>query len=332
MNTKNRPLFITTGDSNGVGLEVTTKALSKLPPRFYKQTPIVFIRKHPDFTSTQEKRIHEKHLKSLRRTFVFKTVEISGSPKLSSFDFSKNRIVEVLSDHEAPHWVEWAAENCLKKTSLGMVTGPLSKGLIASAGMKDIGHTDILKRVTKTKHVFMTFLGDDFNVALLTGHIPLEKVARAANSDLLSNLLHELKSSGLVKRKPAILLGLNPHAGDGGLIGREELDWMNAFVHENQKWLRGPLAADSAFSRKVWEKSSIYIALYHDQGLIPFKLHHGFKGCHFSLGLPVIRTSVDHGTAFDLFKKDCADPSSMLLALDWAARMAQTEMTKTTQS
>jgi 4-hydroxythreonine-4-phosphate dehydrogenase len=329
MSIKNKPLIITTGDSCGIGLEVTTKAVLETSASFLRRWPIVFVRKHPDLLSPKERKIHSFQVNRLKKKFKVETLEWSSALDLSKFDFKTNRIVEILSCSEAPLWVEWAARACLDGRASALVTGPLSKGLIAQCGMSDIGHTEILKRVSKIKNVYMLFLGSDFNVVLLTGHIPLSRVSRAVRLAELDNLLKLLQSRRLLNPHPAALLGLNPHAGDGGLLGREELTWMNAYVKKHKKYLIGPLPADSAFCEAVWKKTSIYIALYHDQGLIPFKLHHGFQGCHFSLGLPFVRTSVDHGTAFDIFSKDKANACSMKSALQWAGYMAQTEMTKT---
>ena len=329
MNIKNKPLILTTGDSCGVGVEVTAKSLLQASNAFLRKWPLIIIRKHPDLLSPEERRVHELQMRRLKKRLQVKTLTWSSTASFPDIDFKENRIAEVLSLADAPFWVEWAARECQHRRAGALITAPLSKQLISSCGMVDIGHTDILKRVTKTKNVYMSFLGSDFSVVLLTGHIPLGQVSQAVRPQELHSLIRLLLSHGFLKKRPAALLGLNPHAGDGGLIGREELTWLNSFAASKKKYLIGPMAPDSAFSKDVWKKISIYIALYHDQGLIPFKLQHGFRGCHFSLGLPIIRTSVDHGTAFDIFSKDKADPSSMLSALSWAGRMAQTEMTKT---
>jgi 4-hydroxythreonine-4-phosphate dehydrogenase len=183
----------------------------------------------------------------------------------------------------------------------------------------------------------MAFSGPKLQISLLTGHIPLRKVPteieKSFKNDDISQLIqwsHLLfnslcLTSPLSKKthrhqqtqqpKPLALLGLNPHAGDQGLIGTEEIAWLKKTRNLGTK-LMGPLSPDTAFSEEIRRKVCGYLCLYHDQGLIPFKLLHGFnEGCQISLGLPFWRTSVDHGPAFDLYAKNLAQHGSMLAAL-----------------
>jgi 4-hydroxythreonine-4-phosphate dehydrogenase len=173
----------------------------------------------------------------------------------------------------------------------------------------------------------MGFVGKSFNVVLATGHIPVSHISQAVNEPALLGALNAAKQmqSLLPKsqgKRPIALLGLNPHSGDGGLIGKEEVELFPR-VLEGAKSLGievlGPLVPDAAFNEKNWRRFSTYVACYHDQGLIPFKTVHGFNsGVHLTLGLPIKRTSVDHGTAKDIFGKNIANPNSMIEAIRWA--------------
>uniref|UniRef100_UPI0039E623D4 4-hydroxythreonine-4-phosphate dehydrogenase PdxA n=1 Tax=Bdellovibrio sp. TaxID=28201 RepID=UPI0039E623D4 len=199
-------------------------------------------------------------------------------------------------------------------------------------GFKDLGHTDILKRLSKTQYVNMGFVGNKFNVVLATAHEPLSQIAKTLNLQVLQEALlnaNELRKKlpATQKSKPIGILGLNPHAGERGLIGHEETDLFPkilAFAHKRKIPVEGPLVPDAAFFPNNWKRFSLYLALYHDQGLIPFKMIHGQdSGVHISLGIPFVRTSVDHGTAKDIFGKNKANPQSMIDALRWAIKLAR---------
>jgi 4-hydroxythreonine-4-phosphate dehydrogenase len=306
-----KKIVITTGDEDGIGLEVTLKALKEIGPQ-KKFVFVVFI---------------SKKIKSFRlpgfKSELFKNLNsaLESSPKF------KNSIFLIYSPNSPAKWVEQAATACFQKKAFALVTGPLSKPKIKSSGLKDLGHTEILKRITKSKSVKMCFIGRYFNVVLATGHIPISKVSSRLQLEDLKNCIQNTNNlrKTLSLKKPLALIGLNPHAGDQGLIGNEELILLNRVIAASQKIgipLEGPLVPDVAFNKKNWKKYSFFIACYHDQGLIPFKMAHGFSGVHYSLGLPIIRTSVDHGTAQDIFGKNLADPSSMKDAIKWAIKFS----------
>ncbi|HEY1079208.1 MAG TPA: 4-hydroxythreonine-4-phosphate dehydrogenase PdxA, partial [Bdellovibrio sp.] len=225
-----------------------------------------------------------------------------------------------------------SAKACLQKKIHALATAPLSKTSIKEAGFKDLGHTDILKRLSKSKHVNMGFIGDKFNVVLATAHIPLKKTSQSLNFTVLAQALLNANSLRLrlpaaQQKRPIGILGLNPHSGEKGLIGQEEqllFPQLLAFAKENKIPVEGPLVPDAAFFPGNWKRYSVYLAMYHDQGLIPFKMIHGQdSGVHVSLGIPFIRTSVDHGTAKDIFGKNVANPNSMLDSLRWAIKFAR---------
>ncbi|MEI7972786.1 MAG: 4-hydroxythreonine-4-phosphate dehydrogenase PdxA, partial [Bdellovibrio sp.] len=211
-------------------------------------------------------------------------------------------------------------------------TAPLSDELIQRSGMRDRGHTEIFKRICRKQDLHMGFWGPSFSVVLATDHIPLEQVSRALKKGALKTALtacgEMMRILGARHRSPFFVLGLNPHAGNKGIIGTDESSWIQKEItsflgSESNTWTEvAPIVpADSAFVRKQLKNKPLFLALYHDQGLIPFKMAHGFGAAvHLTLGLDFLRTSVDHGTAFDIFGKNKARPESMIAALEFHFR------------
>jgi 4-hydroxythreonine-4-phosphate dehydrogenase len=305
---------ITTGDVDGIGLEVTAKALNYLGPQARTQFYLFRSADSPKF-----------------RLAKFERVQTANIAEALEVPCKKNQVIEIVQKTSPANWVEDVAKSCLKTEFHSMVTAPLSKQEIQNSGFSDLGHTDILKRVSNKQCAFMTFIGPKFNVLLVSGHIPIEKIQASLTVDLLDEALgaaqeaRTLLSSAQSKR-PLALLGLNPHAGDLGLIGDFEDRVLRPWLKASSKKapLIGPLVPDAAFLPENWKRFSFYLALYHDQGLIPFKMAHGFDvGAHLTLGLPIRRSSVDHGTAKDIFGKNKAKPGSMIEALKWGVRLAQ---------
>jgi 4-hydroxythreonine-4-phosphate dehydrogenase len=305
-----RRIAITTGDTDGIGLEVSIKALKRLGPQNASQFILFRSSRAPKYKITQFRRI------------IVPTLEDA-----LSLQPSQEQLIEVCRTDSPAQWVEEVARACLQMKIDALATGPLSKQEIQRAGFKDIGHTDILKRVSRCKTAFMTFLGPQFNVLLASGHTPLQKVEGSLNAKVLRAALDAAQQTKSLlppaqRRKPIAVLGLNPHAGDKSLIGRFESCVLSPLLL-NSKSIVGPLVPDVAFLPENWKKYSVYVALYHDQGLIPFKMIHGFDaGVHLTMGLPIKRSSVDHGTAKDLYGLNKANPGSMIEAIKWAVRLA----------
>jgi 4-hydroxythreonine-4-phosphate dehydrogenase len=308
-----RKVAITTGDVDGIGLEVSVKALNHLGPQSKTQ---FYLFRSPDSPTV--------------RLPKFKRIQVSSLEDVFEIDCDKKQLIEVVQNSSPAKWVEDVAKACLDKQFHSMATAPLSKQEIQSAGFKDIGHTDILKRISGCSRAYMTFIGPKFNVILVSGHIPVEKIETALSDELLSDAIAcAMRSRKILpvshSKRPLGLLGLNPHAGDMGLIGQFEEAKLKPLIQKLSlgKALVGPLVPDAAFLADNWKRFSFYVALYHDQGLIPFKMAHGYDvGAHLTLGLPIRRSSVDHGTAKDLFGKNKAKPGSMIEALRWAIRLA----------
>lgn len=321
-----KKIIITTGDVDGIGLEVASKALLSLTVKRMRFVPVLFV------SSSLKGTWQKKYIRALINSWnVFQFEELSDG--LDFLNRTKNppqcTLIIVSSKKNPAHWVEEAAIACLAKKADALVTGPLSKTLILSSGLKDIGHTDILKRISRTSKVNMGFIGEHFSVVLASDHIPLNKVSSKVTELCLSdaldnaNLLRKLSGS----KKPIGILGFNPHAGEEGLLGDEETLLKKAVTKWSQKNsipVKGFLVPDAAFLKDQWKQYSCYVCMYHDQGLIPFKLVHGQdSGVHISLGIPFIRTSVDHGTAKDIFNKNKANPSSMIDAITCAFKMTR---------
>lgn len=310
-------LVVTTGDVDGVGLEVAAKALDTLGPQRNVQV-ILFRSEKSDV----------RYLKMIDKKWSRITVESFEE----ALKISGPYLLDIESNLSPAEWVEISAKACMMRQVHALATAPLSKTSIKSTGFKDLGHTDILKRVSKAKNVNMGFVGDHFNVVLATGHSSIKEVPGKLTFKTISSALENAnglrnKLEKKEARKPIAVLGLNPHAGEEGLIGREELllfPKLKAFAKKHKIPMEGPLVPDAAFFKNNWKKYSLYLALYHDQGLIPFKMAHGQdSGVHITLGIPFVRTSVDHGTAKDIFGKNIANPHSMIDSILWAIKLAR---------
>lgn len=206
-----------------------------------------------------------------------------------------------------------------------MVTAPVQKSVINDAGIPFSGHTEFLAQATNTDKVVMMLATQKLRVALATTHIPLSAVPKAITGKLLEQTLtvvhRDLIRKFALPQPRIAVLGLNPHAGEGGHIGREEIDTIIPAMEHlrvNGLDLLGPIPADTAFNPKVLEEVDAVLALYHDQGL-PVLKYTGFgEAINITLGLPIIRTSVDHGTALDLAGTGAASPASLLRAIEAA--------------
>lgn len=211
-----------------------------------------------------------------------------------------------------------------------IITGPVQKSTINDAGITFTGHTEYLAALTATEQVVMMLASDQLRVALATTHLPLRDVADAITAPLLESVIKILCADLTVKfgiAQPTILVaGLNPHAGEAGHLGREEIEVIEPLLDKLRGAgyrLIGPLPADTLFTPKWLEQADAVLAMYHDQGL-PVLKHQGFgRAANITLGLPIIRTSVDHGTALDLAASGRADGASLQTAIDCAASMAQ---------
>lgn len=240
--------------------------------------------------------------------------------------------VGVLNSENGRYVVETLRQAC-KKNMDGefdaVVTGPVHKGIINQAGISFSGHTEFFANESNTNDVVMMLSTNGLRVVLATTHIPLAYVAKAITKDRLHKVLHivhtEMKLKFGIKNPSIYVCGLNPHAGENGHLGREELDIIIPALDELRAQgldLTGPLPADTMFQQKYMDKADAVLAMYHDQGL-PVLKYKGFgASVNITLGLPFIRTSVDHGTALDLAGTGKADSGSFEFAMNKAIKLA----------
>ncbi len=233
-----------------------------------------------------------------------------------------------------------AIDGCLNGDYQAMVTAPVQKSIISDSGVKFSGHTEYLAQRCKTDLVVMMLCGkpifessllpDQLRVALTTTHIPLQKVSASITAELIEKTIEivwqDLKNKFGIKDPSIYVTGLNPHAGESGHMGLEERDVISPAIERMKKKnyrVSGPYPGDTIFSPDKLKSADVILAMYHDQGLAPFKFATFGEGVNATLGLPIIRTSVDHGTALSIAGKDKADSNSMLAALNVAYQMVK---------
>ena len=226
-----------------------------------------------------------------------------------------------------------AGQGCLDGQFAGMITAPVHKGVINESGITFSGHTEFLAELTNTAQVVMMLATRGLRVALVTTHLPLRDVADAITVERLervTRILHaDLQQKFGIIAPRILVCGLNPHAGEGGHLGREEIDIIEPTLERLRGEgmdLRGPLPADTLFTPKYLEHCDAVLAMYHDQGLPVLKFKGFGAALNVTLGLPIIRTSVDHGTALDLAGTGKVDTGSLQVALETAYQMAETRL------
>ena len=221
-----------------------------------------------------------------------------------------------------------ACDGCLSGEFAALITGPVHKGIINDAGIPFIGHTEFFEERSQSEKVVMMLATEELRVALVTTHLPLKAISDAITPDLLRQIVtilyHDLQTKFGIAQPHILVCGLNPHAGEGGHMGTEEIDTiipvLNALRQQGMN-LSGPLPADTLFQPKYLDNADAVLAMYHDQGL-PVLKYQGFgRAVNITLGLPFIRTSVDHGTALELAGLGKAEVGSFITALNLAITM-----------
>jgi len=321
-------ICITMGDPAGIGPEIIVKALSD-PEIFKICRPFVL----GDY---QALATYYKPEESGRIREVIDPLKVKGVPGVIDLmpvsRMKEGSIVPgrptIEGGRAMVSYIEKAVELIQSDKAAAIVTCPISKSLMYEAGYQFDGHTELLAYLTKTDDYVMMLAGDRLRVALVTTHCALEEVPRKLNEmkiyktiDITARAMG--KDFGFSNAKIAVA-GLNPHAGESGLFGQEEKQHiLPAVKRARSKGLDvvGPLPADTLFFQAVSGRYDAVIAMYHDQGLIPLKLLHFSDAVNVTLGLPIIRTSVDHGTAYDIAGKGLADASSLRAAIKMAVGM-----------
>jgi 4-hydroxythreonine-4-phosphate dehydrogenase len=231
-------------------------------------------------------------------------------------------------------WVREGAERCLRGELAALVTAPVNKEAIVRSGLKFIGQTELLSELAGTQRTAMMLLGHDdrgrwLRVALTTTHLPLKNVSEHLTSHQIESVIELAAQACHVLKLPRARIGvcgLNPHAGEGGAMGNEELTIIGpavAAARHRQIDAVGPMSADALFYHAYRGDYDAVVAMYHDQGLAPLKMVAFEQGVNWTLGLPFIRTSPDHGTAYDIAGQGTANPSSMLAAIALAKQLVR---------
>ncbi len=326
MSSSSQSIGITVGDPFGVGPEITLLSIQNLPLQpiplmIYCDASIieqVLKQYNMNLCLKGDKLVEKGEKKAKAHVAKFEHLK-TWTPGVKSLESAK----------AAYDYLSRAVQDCMSEKLIGLVNGPLDKSQISQLGHEFFGHTYFLEKAFQ-KSITMAFLGKFYHLALATHHIPLSKVPENITTPLLVRTFHDfwnfLRSIGYSDPRVAVC-GLNPHAGENGLLGKEE-EIIKAAIQESKLPLTGPLASDTVFFHSKEKKYDGVISMYHDQGLAPFKQLHFYDGVQVSLGLPIIRTSVDHGTAFDLAGKRKANFESMKNAILAAVQFVKHNISK----
>lgn len=324
----NKPIIgISIGDYNGIGPEVILKTLNNTK-LFKWSIPVLY----------GNEKILQFYKKDLElKDFKMYTVRLIDQIRedqlniISCIDEALIQIepgkVSESAGKAAFQSLKAACDDLDKGKIAALITAPINKKNIQSEEFNFPGHTEYLAQRFDSPNSLMLLVAEDLRMGVATGHIPLQEVASSLSEELLSNkisvFLQSLKEDFKIDKPKIAVLGLNPHAGDDGLLGKEEKEIIQPVIEkfrERGELIFGPFPADGFFGNQQFKKFDGILGMYHDQGLIPFKYMAFENGVNFTAGLPVIRTSPDHGTAYDIAGKNLAEPQSFMhayfLALD----------------
>ena len=320
-------IFITLGDPAGIGPEVTAKSLEEIGNTDDYHT--VVIGSHDVFKKTLETcsiNLKFNLIKSIEElnkdNNLTHLLDLNNTP--NELQMGK---VDAKSGKASVEWVLKAGELASKTTNSAIVTAPINKEACTLAGYKDIGHMEIFQSQTNSKEVATMLVADNLRVVHLTTHRSLRIACDYVTKDNVYNkikLTHDyFINCGFINPKIAVS-ALNPHASDGGILGDEEAKQISPAINDAKNTginATGPIPADTVFNQAIDGKYDVVLAMYHDQGHIPIKVHNWEKSISVNLGLPFVRTSVDHGTAFDIAGKGIAHHASMTEAIRQAVSL-----------
>ncbi len=326
------------GDYNGIGPEVILKSLSKI--NLSKSTPVIL--GSNSVFSFYAKQFHLT-LSAIHPIESINEIREGEINLLKCIDEDKVDIqpanVSKQAGWAAMQAVKKGINCCLGNKTHALVTAPISKEAVNKAGYHIPGHTEFLAQKTGVINYMMLLVHKSLRVGLVTTHIPVAKIANAIQTKkvfLSVVTMHEVLKNDFNIEEPKIaVLGLNPHAGDGGIIGSEEIEEIIPAVEQAEASdinASGPYPADAFFGNKKYKQFDAVLAMYHDQGLAPFKTLSFGGGVNVTGGLPFVRTSPDHGTAFDIAGKDKADSSSFLSAYELAVNLSENRNVKVGKS
>ena len=320
---------ITIGDVNGIGLEVVIKSLvdSRITDYF---TPIVY-------GNTKVASFHRKACNINDFSFnVINSAEQANPKRANMINCWQEDVKITLGEQNeiggkyAFLSLERATEDLLAGKVDALVTAPINKHNIQQEGFEFPGHTEYLQAKSDASDVLMFMVSDELKVGVVTGHIPVKDIAPSITQEAIVHklkMMHKsLKTDFWIQKPKIAVLGLNPHAGDNGLIGTEDETIIVPAIEQAKSegvFCFGPYPADGFFASETYTKFDAVLAMYHDQGLIPFKHIASRTGVNYTAGLPFVRTSPDHGTGYDIAGKNIASPDSFMEALFTAIHIVE---------
>ena len=325
MKKDNIKILILSGEPAGIGLDLCIKLA-------YQKFPAVITILANHNAILDRARLHNKKIKILAEPILHKG---NGGLHVVNVDFSKNvlpGVLEKLNSLAQLQVIDFAVDECMKKNYDALVTLPIHKKILSSKIKKFTGHTEYISELcgTKNKEVMLLVDNKKLKVALVTTHIALSKVASSITKKKLEQTIrtldNDLKNNFKIKNPRITITGLNPHAGEEGEFGNEEEKIITPIIKKLIKEglnLIGPIPADTAFTKKYIKNTDSFLSMYHDQGLAPFKALAFNNGVNTTLGLPIIRTSVDHGTALDMVGTKKINSSSFFESISLAIKLAK---------
>jgi 4-hydroxythreonine-4-phosphate dehydrogenase len=328
---------ITVGDINGIGMEVILKTLvHNKNNKFF--IPIIYG--------------SGKHLSKFKNTMGMNDWQFQTIKSVSQANPKGTNLINCLNDDYFEYELgvpsaksgklafdslERATKDILNNEIDALVTAPINKDTMQNDAFKFPGHTEYLADAAKSKDYLMFMISETLRMGVVTGHIPLEKVKSSITKKAILDKLKSVKKSLIedfdIKKPKIAILGLNPHAGENGLLGKEEQEIIVPALKEFKKdgnLVFGPFPTDGFFASNAWKEYDAVLALYHDQGLTPFKMIAFETGVNFTAGLPFVRTSPDHGTAYDIAGKNVADAGSFMNAVFAAMDIVKKRKERTT--
>lgn len=331
-----KPLIITMGDPTGVGPEiivqaVRTGAIGGLDRPLLVAGDLAILQRAAETCGCKVQMRSGSRL-ALASDELFLDEHVLPVQALSRLDPARQRYgqPEATAGRAMAAYISWACDACLTGDAAGMVTAPINKQALQAAGADFPGHTELLAERCKVDEVVMMLAGERLRVCLVTTHCALREVPQRLTAQRILTTLRitatSLREQFGLKQPRLAVLALNPHAGEGGLFGDEEQRHIApaiAAARAEGIAASGPHSADTLFWFAIQGRYDAVICMYHDQGLIPLKLLHFEDGVNLTLGLPIVRTSVDHGTAYDLAGTGRANPASLIAAVRMAAEMAE---------
>ena len=315
-----KKIALSPGDPAGIGPEICLKSLQEInnPKDFELIGDIDFYRKLSkdlNLNLSFEETLHTKN-SILVKNIKLDSEVVSGSPNVANSKYTLDVLLT-------------GSLGAINKEYAALVTGPINKKIINDYGFEFSGHTEFLADISQTKNVVMLLANSKVKVALLTTHIPLNKVSESVSTkkiiETIKILNENLKRLWKIKNPKICVLGLNPHAGEGGFMGSEEIEIIEPAINDllsENICVEGPISADTAFIKEKTSKYDAYLAMFHDQGLPVLKSMGFGDSVNITLGLPFTRISVDHGTAYELAGKNKADPSSFKRSMELALKFS----------